>query len=115
MLAQAIDLREQQAGLDRRVGPADVIEVSLERAHDRVAEFERRRVRGLFSTSCCMRRPYHTAQNWRWRGTIERGLQERRQAIQRIRLAIGGRERGLHVGQALLEDRLEHGRLAVKW
>ena len=43
VLAQAVDLREQQLRLDRRIGPPDVVEVSLERAHDRVGELSHRR------------------------------------------------------------------------
>ena len=35
VLAEAVDLREQQPRFDCRIGPVDVLEVILERANDR--------------------------------------------------------------------------------
>ena len=43
-----------------------------------------------------------------------RGMQQRGQPIRCIRLTIGGAKRCLHVGEALLEDRVQHGGLAVE-
>ena len=43
-----------------------------------------------------------------------RGMQERRQAIRCARFTIGGGKGCLHVGEALLEDRVQHGGLAVE-